>query len=92
MGRGAGTYHVFFNPHRKDIITGDLRTIDRKLRRLLIRGPNCREPRRKNFSKAYLEIENSITKKATQNLLDATEEVTLGKSLYYSLLKEKLKK
>ena len=58
----------------------------------MIRGLNCREPRRINFSKAYLEIENGITKIAAQNLLEAAEEVTPWKESVLFTVKGKTKK
>ena len=51
----------FCDPHHKHIITGDLRLIENmKLRKLLTKGPNFREPRSLNFSKALKEIELAI--------------------------------
>ena len=42
----------FKDPHHQRIISGDLRIIENsKLRRLLTKGPNYREPRSLNFSK-----------------------------------------
>ena len=43
--------------HHKHIITVDLQIIkNNKLRKFITKGPNCREPRRINFSKALIEI------------------------------------
>jgi len=48
---------TFCDPHHKHIITGDLRLIENtKLRKLLTKGPNYREPCSINFSKALTEI------------------------------------
>ena len=52
---------TFCDPHHKHIITGDLRLIENtKLRKLLTKGPNYREPRSINFSKALKEISIGI--------------------------------
>ena len=51
----------FCDPHHKHIITGDLRLIkNSKLRKLMTKGPNYREPRTINFSKALTEIKCAI--------------------------------
>ena len=47
-----------FVTHIKHIITGDLKIIENeKLRKLLTKGPNYRESRNINYSKAYFEID-----------------------------------
>ena len=48
----------FWDPHHhKHTITGDLRILkNNKLRELLTKGPNYREPRTINFSSALIEI------------------------------------
>ena len=44
--------------HIKHIIIGDLKIIENeKLRKLLTKGPNYRESRNINYSKAYFEID-----------------------------------
>ena len=51
----------FCDPHHKYIITGDLRIIkNNKLRKLLTKGPNYREPRTTNFSKALIDITTAL--------------------------------
>ena len=52
------------DPHHKYIlIKEDLRIIkDNKLRKLLAKGPNYREPRTINFSKAFIEISTALDK------------------------------
>ena len=51
----------FCDPHHKHIITGDLRiTKINKLSKLLTKGPDYREPRTINFSKALIEIATAL--------------------------------
>ena len=51
----------FCNPDHKHIITGDLRIVENnKLRKLLTKGPNYREPRSVNLNKAKKEIATSL--------------------------------
>ena len=51
----------FCDPHHKHIITGDLRIIENaKLRKLLTKGPNYREPRPLNFSRAVNNIQAAV--------------------------------
>ena len=50
---------TFCDPHQKHIITADLRLIkNNKLRKLLTKSPNFREP--SSFSKALKEVPNSL--------------------------------
>ena len=65
----------FCDPHHKHIITGDLRiTENKKLRKLLTKGPNYTEPRTINFRKSYFEIdqalETCIEKMSTKKIRD----------------------
>ena len=56
------TNSEFCNPHHKHIVTGDLRLItNSKLRKLLSKGPNYREPKMLNYRKCKLSIESSLT-------------------------------
>ena len=51
----------FSDPHHKHIITGDLRIVhNAKLRQLLTKGPNFREPKSLNFHKALRDIRLAI--------------------------------
>ena len=53
---------IFCDPDHKHVITGDLRLVkNNKLRKLMTKGPNYREPRSLNFSKAFHEISDSLT-------------------------------
>ena len=48
----------FCDPHYKNIIKGDWKIIENeKLRNLLTNGPNYRESRNINYSKAYFETD-----------------------------------
>ena len=52
----------FCDPHHKHIVTGDLRVVsNQKLRKLLSKGPNYREPKTLNYHKCKQSIESSIT-------------------------------
>ena len=51
----------FIDKNSGHIITGDLRIIEnKKLRRLLSKGPNFREPTKKNFKKCKMAIEIAL--------------------------------
>jgi len=51
----------FSDPHHGHIITGDLRVVENdRLRKLLTKGPNFREPKTINFQKALKEITQAI--------------------------------
>ena len=51
----------FCDPHHKHVITGDLRVVSNpKLRKLLTKGPNYREPKTLNYSKCRKEIATSL--------------------------------
>ena len=51
----------FSDPHHKHIVSGDLRIIENsKLRKLLSKGPNYREPKTLNYKKCKQSIESSI--------------------------------
>ena len=51
----------FCDPNHKHIITGDLRIVENtKLGKLLSKGPNYREPRSFNFTKASKAIETAL--------------------------------
>ena len=52
----------FCDPHHKHIVSGDLRIItNQKLRKLLSKGPNYREPKTLNYHKCKQSIESSLT-------------------------------
>lgn len=52
----------FCDPHHKHIVSGDLRIVsNEKLRKLLSKGPNYREPKTLNYKKCKQSIESSIT-------------------------------
>ena len=52
---------LFSDPHHHHIITGDLRLVENnKLRKLLTKGPNFREPRSTNFKVAFEKIKTAI--------------------------------
>ena len=52
----------FCDPHHGHIVTGDLRVINNpKLRKLLSKGPNYREPKMLNYRKCKQSIESSLT-------------------------------
>ena len=52
----------FCDPHHKHIVSGDLRIIrNSKLRKLISKGPNYREPKMQNFRKCRESIESSVT-------------------------------
>ena len=56
------TSSEFCDPHHKHIISGDLRIItNQKLRKLISKGPNYREPNMLNYHKCKLSIKSSIT-------------------------------
>lgn len=64
----------FCDPFHKHIITGDLRIVDNaKLRKLLTKGPNFREPKSLNFDKALKEITLSI-EETVESLKSKTKE------------------
>ena len=51
----------FCDPHHKHIVSGDLRVVtNQKLRKLLSKGPNYREPKTLNYNKCKREIESSL--------------------------------
>ena len=52
----------FQDPHHKHIITGDLRVVqNQKLRKLLTKGPNYREPKTLNYNSCKKEVKSSLT-------------------------------
>ena len=52
----------FLDEHHEHVVTGDLRFITNdKLRKLLTKGPNFREPKTVNYNRCYTVIENSLT-------------------------------
>ena len=52
----------FCDPHHKHIVCGDLRIItNSKLRKLISKGPNYREPKMQNYRKCKESIESAIT-------------------------------
>ena len=58
----------FCDPHHKHIVSGDLRVVsNQKIRKLLSKGPNYREPKTLNYNKCKREIETSLTS-AIENL------------------------
>ena len=51
----------FKDPHHNHIVTGDLRLVkNTKLRRLMSKGPNYREPKTLNFNKCLKSIEAAL--------------------------------
>ena len=53
---------TFCDPHHKHIVSGDLRIVSNpKLRKLLSKGPNYREPKTLNYSKCKQAIESAIS-------------------------------
>ena len=51
----------FCDPHHKHIVTGDLRVVsNQKLRKLLTKGPNYREPKMLNYNSCQKEITSSL--------------------------------
>ena len=63
----------FIDLHHKHIITDDLRIIvNSKLRKLLTKGHNYREPRSTNFNKAFAEITTSLDN-CIENLASETK-------------------
>ena len=51
----------FCDPHHKHIVSGDLRVVsNQKLRKLLSKGPNYREPKTLNYSKCKKEINSTL--------------------------------
>ena len=86
----------FCDPHRKHIITGDLRSIDNAiLRKLMTKGPNYREPRTLNFNKAVDSI-NSAIDSYIEDISSKTnlpkESFSTGKEELLSKVKTKIKK
>ena len=60
----------FIDEHHKHIITGDLRVIqNNKLRKLISKGPNYREPRFLNYNKCLTTIKADL-KEFVQQLID----------------------
>ena len=54
-------YSPFLDPHHKHINTRDLRIVgNSKLRKLLTKGPNYREPRSTNFNKFFAETTTGL--------------------------------
>ena len=52
----------FCDPHHKHIVSGDLRIIENsKLRKLLTKGPNYREPKTLNYKKCKQSIESAMS-------------------------------
>ena len=63
----------FCDPYHKHVITGDLRVVQNaKLRQLLTKGPNFREPKSLNFHKALTEIRFAINS-CVDNLVSKTK-------------------
>ena len=57
------TTSPFTDPNHGHIITGDIRIVqNKKLKKLLCKGPKYKEPVSINFSKCKTEIKNSLTK------------------------------
>ena len=76
----------FSDPHHGHIVTGDLRVVEhRKLRSLLTKGPNYREPKTLNYSKCKKEIEFSL--KSAVDSLSVSYGITKN---YFSLWKNKI--
>ncbi len=56
------TSSEFCDPHHKHIVSGDLRIISNtKLRKIISKGPNYREPKMLNYQKCKKSIESSVT-------------------------------
>ena len=57
------TTSPFTDPNHGHIVTGDIRIVQNsKLRKLLCKGPKCREPVSINVSNCKTEIKNNLTK------------------------------
>ncbi len=51
----------FMDPHHKHVVTGDLNIVkNQKLRSLMMKGPNYREPEPENYDKNLKEIKTAI--------------------------------
>ena len=85
----------FCNPDHQHIITGDLRIIENnKLRKLLTKGPNYREPRSLNFGKAEVNIKSAIISLIDKICLNPKyDKVSLlnWKTLVLNKVKERIK-
>ena len=87
----------FCDPHHGHILTGDLRVIDnQKLRKLVSRGPNFREPKMINWGHCKTEIKSGldtyITKVCTDNQDIEAEHLLTWKNKVLDLDIEKVKK
>ena len=85
----------FCDPHHQHIVSGDLRIItNKKLRKLLSRGPNYREPKSLNYSKCKQSIESALVS-SIDNLADKykvnTEEFLAWKNKIIELVDERIK-
>ena len=85
----------FCDPHHKHVITGDLRVVENlKLRGLLTKGPNYREPTTLNYNSCKKEINSSLTS-AIDSLsakYDITKELLLPwKNKILNLVDERIK-
>ena len=57
----------FCDPHHGHIVTGDLRFIENsKLRKLISKGPNYREPKFVNYNKCLLSVQSALTSTASE--------------------------
>ena len=84
---------TFCDPHHKHIITGDLRLIENtKLRKLLTKGPNYREPRSINFSKALKEISIGIDEliESLSSKTDDADQLKIWRDLVILKVKSKI--
>ena len=90
----------FCDPHHGHILTGDLRVIyNQKLRKLVARGPNFREPRMINWGHCKIEMKSGLdtymTKVYTDNQYIEAEHLLSWKNKVLELVDldiEKLKK
>ena len=85
----------FCDPDHKHVITGDLRLVENeKLRKLLSKGPNFREPKSLNFHKASVEIMTSINN-CIENIVSKTSlsknSFKDWKDKFQNLLQDKIK-
>ena len=97
----ACEHSPFIDSHHKHNITGDLRFVrNSKLRKLLTKGPNYREPRSTNLNEAFAEITtgfNNCTEKLTSkskhdvNNFDQWKKAKKQKNVKIETLKTKIK-
>ena len=85
----------FVDQHHQHIITGDLRLIENaKLRKLLTKGPNYREPRAINFNKCLTAITSAVNEcidKISEKYKIHLSEFSVWKTHVIDKVKEKIK-